>query len=110
MRACAQADDRLAREIRVNKMLHHSVRVMPETQHHENRIGIIERFRAGQIVPGIWIDRAVFFIQGEKHRALEAVPNRENLCDLRQTFLGTILFIACQKTMCFPAPGPEPPS
>ena len=52
------------------------------------------------------IDRAVLRIDGEQHRAFEAVVLGENFGQLRQGFFGAVLFVAADEHDAFARGGP----
>ena len=74
-------------------LLHLVVRKIAPPDQQDHQIRLLQRFQAGNIVGHIGADRAIFGIYAEQHRAFKAVPSGQNLRQLRQRLLRTVLLI-----------------
>ena len=73
--------------------LHRVVGPRAETQRHDDDVGRVESFGAGERFTVVGIDRAVG-VEGEEHGGFEAVALTKNFRQHRQRFFATIFFVA----------------
>ena len=105
MRAGAQGDDRLARVQVIREVLHLRVGQFAEAQAHDTHVGGVERRHAGNVRQYERVNRAVSRVDGEKHRALEAMAHGQDSGQHRQPFLGAILLVAGEEDDVLALPG-----
>src|ERR1700722_19715868 len=75
-------------------MLHLIVRQVAKASQDHYQVGGVKRLQAGDIIQLLRVDCAILLVDGEQDRAAEAVVSRQNFRQLRQRFLGTVLFVS----------------
>src|SRR5262249_617541 len=98
-----QADDRHAAAVGVIEALHDVVGIGAKAEEHDDRVGRVERFRAGEALLIVGVDDSIR-VHGHQYRAFEPVPLPENLAQHGTPFLGGILFAARKKDEILPVP------
>ena len=97
----AESHDRPAGLDVIHDVLHLAIGQVAKAGEDDEEIGGVQRLQAGDVVETIRIDRAVLGIDGEKDRAAEAVTHREDFAELRQQFLGAVLFVPADEDDVF---------
>ena len=85
----------------VVNVLHLFVGETAEAGQNDHEIGRFKILQAGNVAALVGIDLAGLGINGEQHRALEAMMLRQDLRQLRQGLFGAILFIATDQHNVF---------
>jgi hypothetical protein len=76
----------------VHDVLHLRIRQIPPAREQHHQIGFVECLEPWDVVVPVGIDRAVFGIDREEHRAIEPLP-RQDPGKLRHSLLRPILLI-----------------
>ena len=90
----AERNHRPSRFHVVDNVLHLNIRQIAESREQDHQVGRIQSFQSRDVVALVGIDGAVLRVDREQHSALEAMLLCQDFRQLRQGFLGTILFIA----------------
>ena len=86
-------------------MLHLLVRQGQIHGEHDHHIGILQNAHSGYVVLHARVNRPVFRVHGEKNRAFEPMPLRQDLGEHRQALFAAILPFAADEDDMFPLPG-----
>ncbi len=80
----------------IDHFLHLLVGQVAEARGDDHQVGRAQCFEAGNVVGSLRVDRPVG-ADGEQDRALEPMALRQDLGQLRQPFLGAVLFVTAHQ-------------
>ena len=103
--ACSQRDERLSGEVVVRKVLHLSIRPVPEPEQHHAKVCRIQRLQPRFVVLRVRVDFAAW-VDGKQDGALKSKPISQDLGQLRQALFRPVLLVSGEKHHTLPLARP----